>query len=294
MHRRWTALILIICMLLPCVCTAEDARPRLDAAQYIVYRISDGKYRVMDFEGRFVGEDTEAFPSEKIGEAAFYMEHGEFGFVANDGTIVVEPQYYDVPEFEKGYGIVCKMDIDGEARDFSGGIGTPMFGRVYGVINAYGDVIVPAEYESVHDIYTGDKVDYAIVNVSGGNHKLEGLFNLTDGRVAIAPKYFSLEVANDDFLIAGQATLNCDPEDVNESASGSEYDYEYGVIDLQEDVLIPLEYDMITFSAKKGVFNCLMDNQIVKVYEIRNGAVVEKAESPHIMMERQNKGGMKR
>ena len=278
LRRRWTALILIICALLPCVCTAEDARPRLDTAKYIVYRITNGKYRVIQMDGRFVGEDTEAFPSEKIGESAFYMEHGEFGFVANDGTIVVEPQYYDVPEFENGYGIVCKVDIDGEVRDFSGGIGTPMFDRVYGLINAYGDVIVPAEYEHVHDVYKGDKADYAIINVSGGNHKLEGLFNLTDGKVAIAPKYFSLEVANDDFLIAGQATLNCDPEDVNESASGSEYDYEYGVINLQEDVLIPLEYDMITFSAKKGIFNCLMDNQIVKVYEIQNGALVEKAD----------------
>ena len=63
LHGRWTALILIICALLPCVCTAEDARPRLDKANLIVYQITNGKYRVIQMDGRFVGEDTEAFPS---------------------------------------------------------------------------------------------------------------------------------------------------------------------------------------------------------------------------------------
>ena len=138
MHGRWTALILIICALLPCVCTAEDARPRLDAAQYIVYRISDGKYRVMDFEGRFVGEDTEIQDSSEA------------------------------------------------------------------------------------------------------------------------------------------------------------YAYQYSVINAQGEELVPFQYDLIEYDEALNAYICYIDDEIAKVYEIRNGTMVEKVESPHIMMERQNKGGMKR
>ena len=284
MHRRWTALILIICALLPCVCTAEDARPRLDAAQYIVYRISDGKYRVMDFEGRFVGEDTEAFPSEKIGEAAVYMDYGRYGYAAMDGTILIEPVYLNLPRFENGYAAVQRENVDSEAVFKASG--ELIFPDVYGAIDAYGDIAAPIEFEEIRICEDGC---YAVVSRRDGSDLLEGLFDLKQGRFAIEPRYEHLDTTHDETLIARRLIHHPEIQDSSEA-----YAYQYSVINAQGEELVPFQYDLIEYDEALNAYICYIDDEIAKVYEIRNGTMVEKAESPHIMMERQNKGGMKR
>ncbi len=268
MRRRWTALTLIICVLLSGVCAAENARPRLDAAKFIVYRISDGKYRVMDFEGRFVGEDTDVFPSEKIGEAAFYMEHGEFGFVANDGTVVVEPQYTNLPRFENGYAAVQRENVDSE--DVFKASGELIFPEVYGAIDAYGDIAAPIEFEEVRICKDGG---YAVISRRDGSDLLEGLFDLKQGRFAIEPRYEHLDTTHDETLIARRLIHHPEIQDSSEA-----YAYQYSVISAQGEELVPFQYDLIEYDEALNAYICYIDDEIAKVYEIRSGTVVEKAE----------------
>ena len=60
MKKSLIALILICALLLCGVCMAEAERTRLDAADCIVYRITNGKYRILDMDGKFIGDDYDA------------------------------------------------------------------------------------------------------------------------------------------------------------------------------------------------------------------------------------------
>ena len=266
MHGRWTALILIICALLPCVCTAEDARPRLDKANLIVYQITNGKYRVIQMDGRFVGEDTEAFPSEKIGESAVYMDYGRYGYATNDGTILIEPVYLNLPRFENGYAVVRRENVDSEAVFKASG--ELVFPDVYGAIDAYGDIVTPIELEEVRICKDGC---YSVVSRNDGSDLLEGLYDLKQGRFAIEPRYEHLDTTHDETLIARRLIHHPEIQDSSEA-----YDYQYSVISTQGEELVPFQYDRIEYDDTSNGYICYIDDAIVKVYEIRNGTVVEK------------------
>ena len=269
MKTKLMALTLICALLLCGVCAAEDARPRLDAADRIVYQISNGKYRVMDLDGNFYGEDSDTFPSDQIGEAAIYMAHGRYGYVAKDGTVLVEPDYLMLPTFESGYAKVLVEDIDATERNEYARI--PGFPTYYGVIDAYGDFVVPAEYEYLR-ICTGG--EYAVISESGDKFYQEGLFDLKQKKMLIEPKYYSIE-PREGTAIACECTVNHN----SEQTSGDEYIYKSGIISVQDEVLAPFEYDRIDYNEGFNAYTCYANNEIAAIYEIHDGALTERTKS---------------
>ena len=270
MKTKLIALTLICALLLGGGCLAEEERPRLDTADRIVYRITNGKYRVMDLKGNFYGEDSEAFPSDQIGETAIYMAHGRYGYVAKDGTVLVEPNYLDLPTFEGGYAEVRWEDIDATERNEYAGI--PGFPTYYGVIDAYGDLVVPTKYDFVRISRGGE---YAVVSVSGNDFYLEGLFDLKQKKLMIEPKYYSLLDPHDGTAIACECTINRNPG----KRSSDEYIYQYGIISVQDEVLIPFDYDRIDYNEGFNAYTCYANNEIAAIYEIHDGALTERAKS---------------
>ncbi len=267
MKTKLMALVLICALLLCSVCMAEDARPRLDAANRIVYQISNGKYRVMDLDGNFIGEDSDAFPSDRIEETAIYLAHGRYGYVAKDGTILVEPEYLVLPTFENGYAEVLVEDIDATERNEYAGI--PGFPKYYGVIDAYGETVVPAEYEYLR-ICTGG--EYAVISESGDEFYLEGLFDLKQKKMLIELKYYTID-PHEGTAIACECTINRNPGKM----SSDEYIYKYGIISVQDEVLVPFDYDRIDYNEGFNAYTCYANNEIAAIYEIHDGALTERA-----------------
>lgn len=270
MKKSLLALILICALMLCSVCMAEEARPRLDTADRIVYQITNGKYRILNLQGNFVSEDYDAFPSDQIGECAIYMANGRYGYVAKDGTVLIQPNYLSLPEFDEGYAIVEIEDIDATNVDgFSGGF---MFPRCSGVIDVYGDIVLPIEYVSV--TFSGD-VSYAKVITQKGEKSQYGLFDLEQKKMTIEPQdYFFNDDPHGGTLVVGQMVENTD--DNADSYSNAEA-YLYGIISVEGDALAPLDYDRIDYDSTFRGYICYNDDKVVKVYETENGTLVEKA-----------------
>lgn len=274
MKKSLIALTLICALLLCGVCMAEGERTRLDAADRIVYRITNGKYRILDMDGKFIGDDYDAFPSDQLGECAAYMENGRFGYIAKDGTILVEPDYLELPVFTNGFAVVKKENIDAEEMD--NGSGSTMFPTIMGVIDAYGDIVVPIEYDSA---YVSSDGHYAVISVrDDDNNRKDGLFDLEQGKVAIEPQYSNIfDEPHDGTLIASITEKKEETKD-DVGSDSSEYQSWCGVVSVQGEELVPFEYDRIEYNTGFNAYTCYKDEQIVKIYEIRNGTVVEKAD----------------
>lgn len=272
MKKSLIALILICALLLCGVCMAEAERTRLDAADCIVYRITNGKYRILDMDGKFIGDDYDAFPSDQLGECAAYMENGRFGYIAKDGTILVEPDYLELPVFTNGFAVVKKENVDAEKMDdLSGG---SLFPTIMGVIDAYGDIVVPIEYSGVRVTSDGH---YAVISVrDDDNNRKDGLFDLEQGKVAIEPQYSNIfDEPHDGTLIASITEKKEETKD-DVGSDSSEYQSWCGVVSVHGEELIPFEYDRIEYNTGFNAYTCYEDEQIVKIYEIQNGTVIEK------------------
>ena len=272
MKKSLIALTLICTLLLCGVCMAEAERTRLDAADRIVYRITNGKYRILDMDGKFIGDDYDAFPSDQLGECAAYMENGRFGYIAKDGTILVEPDYLELPVFTNGFAVVKKENIDAEEMD--NGSGSTMFPTIMGVIDAYGDIVVPIEYSGVRVTSDGH---YAVISVrDDDNNRKDGLFDLEQGKVAIEPQYSNIfDEPHDGTLIASITEKKEETKD-DVGSDSSEYQSWCGVVSVQGEELVPFEYDRIEYNTGFNAYTCYEDEQIVKIYEIQNGTVIEK------------------
>ncbi len=270
MKRKLIALALICIMLIGAIALAEQDRPRLDTADCIVYRITNGKYRIMDMGGRFLGEDYDAFPSDRIGETAVYMDHGRYGYVAKDGTILIEPDYLELPRFENGYAVVRKEDIEAaQMVEFSGG---PIrFPDICGIIDAYGDIVVPIAYSNA---YISFDENYAIVGVVNDGSALKCLFDLKQGKELFEPRYYSIESPNLGTAAACERTVNRDAK----NSSGDEYIYRYGIIDVNGNALAPFDYDRIEYSRGCKTYSCYIGDDLIKTYENKDGNIVEKAD----------------
>ena len=272
MKKRLIALILICALLLCGVCVAEAERTRLDAADCIVYRITNGKYRILNMDGKFIGDDYDAFPSDQIDECAAYMENGRFGYIAKDGTILVEPDYLELPVFTNGFAVVKKENVDAEEID--DGSGTTMFPTIMGVIDAYGDIVVPIKYSNVRVSSDGH---YAVISVQEDHNSEYGLFDLEQGKVAIEPQYSSIYGEPHDGTLIACIAEKKETQDVDGSGSG-EYQSWFGLISVQGEELVPFEYDQIEYNTGFNAYTCYKDSQIVKIYEIQDGALVEKVD----------------
>lgn len=260
--------IVLACALLICgVALAEQDRPRVDTADRIVYRITNGKYRILDMNGKFIGDDSDVFPSDQIGETAVYMDHGRYGYVLKDGTVLFEPDYLYLPDFENGYAVVCKEDIDATVLDDYSGVAR--FPRICGVINVYGDAAVPVIYDYAR--ITAD-ADYAVVGVKGDDFSPEGLFDLEQGRITVEPEYYSIDDPHGGTAVACECAVNRD----SKNTSSDEWVYKYGIINVKGEKLTPFEYDRIEYNDGFNAYSCYTDEQLIKIYEIDNGTVVEK------------------
>ena len=274
MKKSLIALILICALLLCGVCMAEGERTRLDAADRIVYRITNGKYRILDMDGKFIGDDYDAFPSDQLGECAAYMENGRFGYIAKDGTILIEPDYLELPVFTNGFAVVKKENVD--AEEMEDGSGTTMFPTIMGVIDAYGDVVVPIEYDSA---YLSSDAHYAVISVrDDDNNTKDGLFDLEQGKAVIEPQYSSIYGEPHDGTLIASITEKKEETQNGGGSDSSEYQSWFGVVSVQGEKLVPFEYDRIEYNTGFNAYTCYKDEQIVKIYEIRNGAVAEKAD----------------
>lgn len=152
--------------------------------------------------------------------------------VANaEGEIILEPRFRYEPEFQGGYAMVALPD-PGAERNMSD---ENEYGNFFGVIDAEGKIILPAEYENI-EISADEGVILAKKN------GLYGYMNL-QGETIIAPRYDRAAMFTGDYAAVA---MNIE---MDENMDSLGYASCWGMIDRSGKVCIPLEHDWLESSA---------------------------------------------
>ncbi len=211
----------------------------------------------------------------------FYQEYddvnsGIWGYINDDGEVVVEPQYIYATGFyaAEKYAVVAKV-IDGDVR--WGGINTkgeetiPVIyknlytrwgeavifeneeNNLYGMMDFEGNIIVEPqfnyidEYNKEHNLITAGDHEYA-----------QGVFSLDENRYIIPPKYDCVDY--DDHIINCEISYTCGEEHFNyqgEKLDFPDYDHVFesngyfkvlkngkcGAVDFEGNIIVPLVYN---------------------------------------------------
>lgn len=143
-------------------------------ASFYENRLAAQRYRKWGFGNKTgnIAISKELVPPTKPRAKLVKFECDEkYGFVDKDGREVIIPKYEHIGDFDLVLAEVCIEDDDGYYQ--------------YGVINEYGEEIVPAMYESVEILNNG------FIAVTGG-YELLGLYN-KEGEVLFEPYYNNYE-----------------------------------------------------------------------------------------------------
>lgn len=157
------------------------------------------------------------------------------GLIAGDGTIITEPVFSRVGEFEGGYAEAAKFDYTRDPSSFSGVLEYP---QMWGVIDTEGKTVEEFTYETEIAVTgNGEIVRYSMQNQYG--QLLYG-YKWLGGDVFATAKY----MVGGDFVdgLAVVAEFEFDPKAQDTSSGPSGY-YRYGIIDTDGKAVVPLEYD---------------------------------------------------
>jgi len=246
-----------------------------------LWRVSiDHKYGFIDSTGRLV-VPTEYEQANRFSEGfARVTKGGRHGFVDTNGNIVIPLQYGWASDFSEGLALVSSgsgenarhryIDTSGKmvippATDyyFTGGFhggfaivgghepytdedGHARWNRKYGAIDKTGTLVVPVKYNLVSEFRDG----YADVELDNKWGAID-----TTGEIVIPIIYDSRSELDKEYIAMGIMRTLSFPNyvtsfgipfrRVSENLDGRR---QYGLADLNEAVIIPIEYDDITFS----------------------------------------------
>jgi len=201
----------------------------------------DGKYGLIDLNGKQIlpCEYENIKTLEGIENSLLITKEGKLGLVNNKGTIVVEPNF---KTYKEGY-----ITIDEKGR--------------YGLISTTKKQLLENNYEEIEQVYLQNHYlikesgKLKLINSSGEILLEEGFDDIksttqrgiifvkdnlygemsTTGEILIDAKYQYLKEVKDGIYIAKQ----------NEK---------YGIIDIYQDVKLPLEYTWITYNDKSDLY----------------------------------------
>lgn len=208
----------------------------------------DGKYGLIDLNGKQIlpCEYENIKTLEGIENSLLITKEGKLGLVNNKGTIVVEPNFKEIKNlgetYKEGY-----ITIDEKGR--------------YGLISTTKKQLLENNYEEIEQVYLQNHYlikesgKLKLINSSGEILLEEGFDDIksttqrgiifvkdnlygemsTTGEILIDAKYQYLKEVKDGIYIAKQ----------NEK---------YGIIDIYQDVKLPLEYTWITYNDKSDLY----------------------------------------
>lgn len=154
-----------------------------------------------------------------------------WGVADGEGEIILEPRFRYEPDFQGGYAVVALPD-PGAERNMSD---ENEYGNFFGVIDAQGKVILPAEYESIEI-----SAEEGVILVK--KNDLYGYMNL-QGETIIAPKYDRAAMFTGDYAAVA---MNIET-DASKDSMG--YASCWGMINRSGKVCIPLEHDWLESSS---------------------------------------------
>ena len=196
----------------------------------------DDKWGVIDTGGNvvvpFEYDEARAF----VEGLAAVCKDGKWGFIDTDGKIIAPLEYDWVDAFSEGLAMVRKGDWeDGKC----------------GYIDTTGNVVIPLEYDSCSDFYNG----YAEVRKGSWEDGKYGYID-TSGRVVIPLEYDAARIPEGDGYVGGLeyglATVGKKREDDSELV-WSEHYCKFGLVDLNNNIVLPLEYEYIYFISESLV-----------------------------------------
>lgn len=151
-----------------------------------------------------------------------------WGLAHRDGTVILEPQFNSAPEFANGYAVVSVgnpylAQATSDAAEYS---------LSYGVINAAGEIILPAEYDQIE---ISAEADYMLVR----KNEKYSYMNM-QGELMIDAEYDRARMFSGDYAAVANFY---DLGDDNRDSMG--YTTCWGMIDRSGKALIPLDYDFL-------------------------------------------------
>lgn len=154
-----------------------------------------------------------------------------WGLARRDGTVVIEPQYNNQPEFANGYAVVS-VGVPGASVDLSD---VPENAFLFGVIDNQGNIIVPAQYQKI-EISPEADIMLVLQDEKYGYMDMQGKF-------IIEPEYDRARMFAGEYAAVAKFF---DLGDENRDSMG--YTTCWGMIDRSGKERIPLGYDWLEAS----------------------------------------------
>ena len=206
------------------------------AGEISQYAAADGG--IVRLEGD--GELSEAeFIEKKLcsdPEIYSYSINGLTGMISVDGTVITGPEYADIGSFADGYAIARKFDFDAVPMYFSGDVEYPEY---WGVIDIEGNAVEEFTHEKeLKFAGEGRIIRYGGKNEWGGEtygYKVAGGEIITEAKYMVAGDFVNGYAVVAEFEV-DYSTANDD------SSSGPDGTYYFGVINAGGEEVVPLEY----------------------------------------------------
>lgn len=226
-----------------------------------------------------------------------FRENGQSGIVDAQGNVILEPSFYMIYDYRYGFFEVST-------------------GEKNGLVNAQGEIVIPAQYDKVKTSYYMPKVapDWSTSGYEAAGYfaiELDGKLGYVDGfgNVTAAPTYSSSVLDNNGasaLLTDLDGSLRIVAADgvetkiegyqrvrAAEYGSGIFYtvtneNYDYGLIDWHGNVIFPCEYNDIDLSADGRYALVSISYDKAQLYELTYPAAPEAApadEQPAAMEE---------
>lgn len=197
-----------------------------------------------------VFEDGE-MPEGNDREVYIYTDDDRYGLAEADGTVIAKAKWARIRNFINGYAIAAVAD--GEVQDFSG----ELVGNFkWGVIDAGGNTVIDYQFE---DMDFSDDGEILLAQRDGKY----GYINLK-GEILIP---FEHEYGN--AFQNGYARVGYQDVAPNSNLS-DEGRIALGMIDTTGKLVIPMEYDSITYHESDGSFSATVDGQ-TDYFMLRDG-----------------------
>lgn len=213
----------------------KDITSQIPFEKSVLKYKKDGKYGLINFTGTEVTSNIyDSIESLEYKEGCFLVEkEGKFGVINLKGNEIVQIQYDKI--LSDGY-------YEGETKSYNAGfiVGQKtQEGYRYGYINSKGKTILDMQYNEINRVT--DIIDHKNVYLVAFDNGKAGL--LKNNKQILNNEYEEIEYNKLNNLLSIQKSSK------------------QGVVNIQGKQIIPIEYDLVLFSAE--TINAVKDGQVI-------------------------------